>query len=113
MVKCARKTDALALPARKPDTAFTYVGIKASRQFRFDEIEYLRHRGGLAQARTINFIVRHPERNIASDRIVDKEKFLRDIADRSLPRRNQFGSKRLAINEHPSAGRPVQSKQEV
>ena len=42
------------------------------------------------QARIVDVVVRHPERDITSDRIVDKKNFLRDIADRSLPRRGSF-----------------------
>src|SRR6266446_3717306 len=43
VIKCTRKTDPLTLPARKADTALANVRLKTIVQFRFNEVEYLRH----------------------------------------------------------------------
>src|SRR5437762_5255088 len=113
MIKSSGQPDALTFPPRQANASLSHGSLKAVPQFYFDKVQNLSHATDFLQACIVDLVVRHPERDIASDCIVDKEKFLRDIADRSLPRRDQFGSKRPAVNEHPSAGRPVQSKQEV
>ena len=43
MIKRASKTDPLTLSARKADTALANFRLKAIGQFRFNEVEYLRH----------------------------------------------------------------------
>src|ERR1700757_4368561 len=99
MVKGACKTDALALAAREADTAFPHIRLKAIRQFRFDEVEQLRDGASFAQTRRIDLIVRQPKRDVARDRVVDKEDVLWHITDRSLPRRHQLQCKRPAIDQ--------------
>src|SRR5215831_10847686 len=110
MVKRACKADPLTLPARKADTAFAYIRIKPVRQFRFDEIQDLRHRASFAQARWIDLLVRQTERDVARDRVVYEENILRHVTDRSLPQRHQRGCERLPIDQDLACRRMVQAE---
>jgi hypothetical protein len=76
-------------------------------QFHLDKVENLGHGTNFSQAHRVDLVVRHPERDIASDCVVDKENFLWDITNCSLPRWDQFQGKRFTVNKYPTAGRPV------
>src|SRR5215813_5604923 len=99
MVKRACKTDPLTLPARKADTSFAYIRIKPMRQFRFDEIEDLRHRASFAQARGIDLLIRQTKRDVARNCIVDQKNILWDVTNGSLPRTHKSRGERLPIDQ--------------
>ena len=110
MVKRARKTDALPLAAGKSDTTFPDVRVETIAQFRFNNVEYLRHVASFAQARSIHLIVRQAKRDIARDRIVDEKNVLWHITDGSLPRGHQRRRKGPAINQYLACRWLVQAK---
>ena len=113
MVKRARKTDALALPAGKANTSLSHVRLKPVRQFGFNQVEDLCHCASFAQPRRIDLIVRHPKRDVARDSIVDQENILRHITDGGLPRRHQRRRKRSAVDQHLACRWMVKAKQQV
>src|SRR5438093_11509902 len=98
MVKRARKTDALTLPAGKADTALTDVRAKAIMQFCFNEIEYLRHGTNFTQSGVIDFFIRQTKRDVARNRVVDQKNFLWHITNGCLPGRHQARCERLPID---------------
>src|SRR5947208_10899444 len=99
MVKRTRKTDPLALPARKADATFADGGVEAIRQSCFDELEYLRHSTSFTQLDMIDFFVRQTKRDVARNRIVDEKNILGHIADGVPPRRHQRSCKGLSIDQ--------------
>ena len=107
MVKRARKTNALALAARKTNTALPHEGIKAVRQFDFNEFEQLRHGASFAQLRRIDLSVQQAECDIARYGIVDEKNILWHITDGSLPRWHQRRCKRLLVDQDLACGWPV------
>src|SRR6516225_2893289 len=100
MIKGARKTDPLALPSRQSDTAFAHVRVKAIGCFGFNEIEYLRRRTSLAQARTIDLVVGQAECDVTRDAVINQENVLRHVTDSSLPRRDERRCERPAIDQN-------------
>src|SRR5947207_11420961 len=69
VVKRARKTNALALAARKADTALSDIRAKAIMQFCFDEVEYLRHSTSFTQSGLIDLFGRQTKRDVARNRV--------------------------------------------
>src|SRR4030095_16063160 len=102
VVKRARQAKALALSPRQADPPSPRSSLKPILQFRFDKGEDLSDGADFLQARIVDLVVRHPERNVASDRVVDKKNFLRDIADRSLPPRAPLGPRPWGARGNPS-----------
>src|SRR5205807_7571306 len=100
MVKRARKTDALPLAAGKSDTTFPDVRVETIAQFRFNNVEYLRHVASFAQARSIHLIVRQANCDIARDRIVDEKYVLSHITEQILPRALYHMCKGPAITQY-------------
>src|SRR4051794_13750256 len=113
MVKRTRKTDPLALPARKPDATFADRCVEAIRQFGFDELEYLRHSTSFTQLDIIDFFVRQTKRDVARNRIVDEKNILGHIADGIPPRKYQRSCQRLSIDQNLACGRIIQAKQQI
>src|SRR5437867_3283475 len=113
MVKRARKTDALTLPAGKADTALSDVRAKAIMQFCFDEVEYLRHSTSLPQSGVSDLVVRQTKRDVARNRIVDQKNFLWHITNGSLPGGHQARCERLPIDQDLACRRVVQTKQQI
>src|SRR5437879_5921297 len=85
MIKSPGKAETLAFSPRQADAALSDGSLKSVPQFQLDKVDDLSHGTDFSQAHSVDVVVGHPERDIASDRVVDKEKFLRDIPDRSLP----------------------------
>src|SRR6266511_5534862 len=113
MVKSARKTDALALPAGKTNTTFPHDRIKAVRQFDLDEFDQLRRDASFAQPRRIDLSVQQAECDIARNGIVNEENILWHITDGSLPRGHQRRCKRLVVDQDLACGWLVQAKQQI
>src|SRR5437762_12700349 len=105
MIKSSGQPDALTFPPRQANASLSHGSLKAVPQFYFDKVQNLGHATDFLQACIVHLVVRHPDRDIASDRVVDKEYFLRDIAECSLPRSDKFGMKRFAVNKHQADGR--------
>src|SRR6266550_6271907 len=99
MVKGARKADALALPARKTNTALPHDRIKAVTHFRFNEVEYLCRGTRLAQPHRINLVIRQAKRDVARDCVVYQKDVLWHVTDGSLPGGNQGRRKGPAIDQ--------------
>src|SRR5438128_10098835 len=113
MIKRARKTNALTLPAGKADTALSDVRAKAIMQFCFDEVQYLRHSASFTQSGMIDLFVRQTKRDVARNRIVDQKNILWHVADRSLPRRHQRWRERLPIDQDLASSGVVQAEQQI
>src|SRR5213594_2252164 len=99
MVKRARKTDALALAAGETDAALADLRVKAAWQFRFNELEDLRHGTGFTQMHQIDLIIRQTKRDVARDRVVDEKNILWHVTDGSLPRTHELRCKRPIVDE--------------
>src|SRR5438034_6249505 len=104
MVKRARKTDALALAAGETDAALADLRVKAAWQFRFNELEDLRHGTGFTQMHQIDLIIRQTKRDVARDRVVDEKNILWHVTDGRLPRRYQRCRQRLAVDHNLACG---------
>ena len=113
MVKRTRKTDPLALPARKADATFADRGVEAIRQFRLDELEYLRYSTSFTQLDMIDFFVRQTKCDVARNRIVDQKNILGHIADGIPPRRYQRSCQGLPIDQDLASSRVIQAKQQI
>src|SRR3954452_12729345 len=113
MVKRARKTDALALPARKADATFAHRRVKSVRQFGFDELEYLRHNTSFTQLGLVDLFVRQTKGDVARNRIVNEKNILWHIADRLPPRRYQRSCEGLPIDEDLACRRVVEAQQQI
>src|SRR4051794_15407006 len=111
MIERARKTDPLALPARKTNTPLPHDRIKTLRQFDFNEFEQLRHDASFSQSGRVDLSVRQAECDIARNGIVDEKNILWHITDGSLPRGHQGRCKRLVVDEDLACGWLVQAKQ--
>src|SRR5204863_2921041 len=107
VVKRARKTNALPLPARETHTAFTHVRVEAKWQISFNEVEYLRHGASFTQPRGIDLVIQQAKRDVARDRIVDEKNILWHITDGSLPRGHQLRCKRPIIDQDFARRRPI------
>src|SRR5206468_12830661 len=111
VVKRARKADALALAARETDTALPHDRVKAGRQIRFDEVEYLCRRTRLAQPHRINLVIRQAKRDVARDGVVYEKDILWHVTDGSLPGGNQRRRKGPAIDQDIACGWLIEPKQ--
>src|SRR5215471_3487281 len=113
MIKSARKTDPLALPAGKANAALAHTRIKPISQFCFDEVEYLRHRTSFTQSGVIDFLVWQTKCDVASNRIVDEKDILGHVADGISPQRHESPCEGLPINQDLTCRWEVQTKQQV
>src|SRR4029453_6272337 len=113
MVKRGRKTDALTLSAGKAHAALTDVRIKAIAQFRFNEVQYLRHSTSFAQPRAVDLLIWQTKRDVARNRVVDEEDILRHVADRCLPRWHNCRSEQLAVDQDLACRWLVEAEQQI
>src|SRR5882724_2302622 len=113
MVKSARKTNALPLPAGKTNTALPHDRTKTVRQFRLDEVEQLRRVAGLAQADGIDFTIRQAKRDVARNGFVHEKNILWHITDGSLPRRHQRRCQEPGIDHDLACRWLVETKQQI
>jgi len=100
MIKRAGEPEALTLATGQPDAAFANFALEALWQFMFDEVQNLRGGAYFPEPINLDFSVRNPERDVASNGVVDKKNILWNIANGSLPRWNERGCKRPTVDKN-------------
>jgi hypothetical protein len=113
VVERAGEADSLTLAARESNPPLADDGLPAVGQFILDEVEDLSSGRGAFESGRVEFLWEHSEGDVGSDRIVDEEYFLWDVADAAAPSTMVMKSERDVINEDAARVRDVEAENQI